>query len=328
MKRTGLTLVALATILCCQTAWAAAEFTFTIATHVADESVESRSFYWLANRVKEKSDGRLVINVSTAAALGGQREIIEAVNFGAIEMGMGECGLYSNYDPAFGIISLPFVHSSAEKFAAAVDGEIGKRLNAIMEEKTNMSILAWTDGVRTRDVYCSKPLKNLDDMKGLKIRTPQSPVFVATFRAFGANPTPISAPEMYTALQQGVVAAMEGNTETAVTYGIFEIAKNCLETHHIYNECSIVINRDAMNELPLALQTILRDCAAEMTQYNRKLSAEAGNEYKQKMIESGVIFEPIDLNKAKALVAPVYKEYIGNDARMNEIFNLLMEAQK
>ena len=327
MKRTTLTLLALILAVCSATAHAA-EFTFTIATHVADESVESRSFYWLSERVKEKSGGRLQINVSTAAALGGQREIIEAVNFGAIEMGMGESALYSNYDRAFGIMSLPFIHPSAEKFFAAVDGVFGERLNQLMEEKTNMSILAWMDGIRTRDVYCLTPLNSLDDMKGLKIRTPESPVYVATFRAFGANPTPISAPEMYTALQQNVVGAMEGTTETAVTYGIFELAKNCLETHHIFNEVSIVINRDAFNELPEDLQKILKECAYEMTKWNREQSAVASDNYKKQMEAANVKFVPIDIAKAKAMVGDVYKEYIGGDPKRQELFDLLMEVQK
>lgn len=307
---------------------AAAEFTFTIANHIADEAVESRTFYHLADLVKERSGGRLIINVSTAAALGGQREIIEAVNFGAIEMGMGEGALYSNYHKAFGVMSLPFIHPSSEMYAAAVDGKVGERLNKLMEEKTNMSVLAWLDGVRTRDVYSLNPLNKLEDMRGLKIRTPQSPVYVATFRAFGANPTPISAPEMYTALQQGVVGAMEGTTETAVTYGISELARHCLETHHIFNETSVVINRDAFNELPADLQKILRECAREMTEFNRRESGIAGDHYKQIMVSSGVNFVPIDSAQAKAMVADVYKEYIGGDPVAQEIFDLLMEVQK
>jgi tripartite ATP-independent transporter DctP family solute receptor len=328
MNRILLPLVAFAALVCGRTVWGAAEYTLTIATHVADESEDSRTLYWLSDRVREKSGGRLQINVSTSAALGGQREIIEAVNFGAIEMGMGECGLYSNYDRAFGIISLPFVHSSPEAFAAAVDGEVGKRLNAIMEAKTNMSILAWMDGVRTRDIYSLKPLNGLDDLKGLKIRTPESSVFVATFRAFGANPTPISAPEMYTALQQGVVQAMEGTTETAVTYGIYELTKTCLESHHIYNEMSIVINRNALAELPVDLRKVLVECAVEMSAYSRKLSGGSTEGYKKRMREAGIKFVAIDREKAKALVALVYKEYLGNDPQLNEIFNLLMEVQK
>ena len=307
---------------------AAAEYTFTIANHIADEAVESRCFYFLADQVKERSGGRLQINVSTAAALGGQREIIEAVNFGAIEMGMGEGALYSNYHKAFGVMSLPFIHPSGEKYAAAVDGKVGKRLTKLLEEHTNMTIIAWLDGVRTRDVYTLNPIENLEAMKGLKIRTPQSPVYVATFRAFGANPTPISAPEMYTALQQGVVGGMEGTTETAVTYGISELAKNCLETHHIYNETSVVINRDALNELPEDLQKILKECAYEMVTLNRKESGIAGDKYKQQMLGTGVKFYPIDLAKAKEMVEPVYKEYIGGDAVSQEIFDLLMEVQK
>jgi TRAP-type C4-dicarboxylate transport system substrate-binding protein len=153
-------------------------------------------------------------------------------------------------------------------------------------------------------------------------------VYVATFNAFGANPTPVPAPEMYTALQQGVVSAMEGTTETAVTYGIAELAKNCLETHHIYNETTIVVNRDAFAELPEDLRKILKECAAEMMVWNRQESSTAGDRYKQQMIGMNVKFVPIDIAKAKAMVADVYQEYIGGDATRQEIFDLLMEAQK
>ncbi len=328
MKRIALVMLALVLPFALSVARAGAEYTFTLATHLADDAVESRSFHWLAKRVLEKTNGRLQINVSTAAALGGQREIIESVNNGSLEMGMGENALYSNYDRVFGIMTLPFIHSSAEKYFAAADGEIGKRLNAIMEKKTNMTILAWTDGVRTRDVYGVKPMNGLEDLKGMKIRTPESPVYVATFKAFGANPTPIPAPEMYTALQQGVVTAMEGTTETAVKYGIYEIAKHCLETHHIRNECSIVMNKDALAELPADLQADLHASAREMVQYNRELSRTAGDEFKNKMLASGITFVPVDPAKAAAMVSGVYKEFVGSDPVMNEILNLLLELNK
>ncbi len=306
----------------------AAEYTFTIGTHATDESIEARSFYWFSDQVKQRSGGRLQINVSTAAALGGAREIIEAMNFGAIEMGLGENALYSNYVPAFGILSLPFIHPSTDKFIAAADGEVGQRLNRLLEEKTNMTVLAWLDGIRTRDVYSRIPLNSLADMKGLKIRTPESPVQVATFRAFSANPTPIPAPEMYTALQQNVVMAMEGTTETAVNYGIYELAKNYLETHHMVNECSVVINRDALAELPDDLRKILVDCAKEMTQWNRALCASDSDGYKRRMLEADVKFVAIDAAKAKEMVGDVYRQYIGGDPIMQEVFDLLMAVQK
>ncbi len=304
-------------------ALAGPEYTFTLACHVADDSVLSQGFYGFAKDVAEKSGGRLQINVSTSAALGGQREIIENVNLGAIEMGLGESGLYANYIPAFGVMVLPFMHDSKEHFYAAVDGKVGKRLEELLEAQTNMKLISWLDGGGTRDVYSVTPLKSIDDLKGVKIRTPESPAFVAMFKAFNANPTTIAAPEMYTALQQGVVTAMEGTNETAVTYGIIGIAKNCLETRHIYNESSLVINKQALAELPQDLQKILLDCARKLSVDERALNDTLLRQFKQKMVDAGVVFVPIDREKAKQMVAGVYQDYIGNDASKQEIYDLL-----
>ena len=325
MKRTIMMLAVLAFAF--SFAVRAAEYTFTLACHVSDESVLSQSFHKFAKDVAEKSGGRLQINVSTAAALGGQREIVENVNLGAIEIGMGESGIYTNYIPAFGVMVLPFMHESKEKFYEAVDGKVGKRLEEMMAAQTNMRILAWLDGGGTRDVYSLKPIKSIEEMRGVKIRTPESAAFVTMFKAFNANPTAISAPEMYTALQQGVVDAMEGTYETAVTYGIVELAKNCLETHHIYNESSLVVNKDAFAELPADLQQVLLDCAEKLERDERALNDELLGKFKQRMLDAKVVFTPVDMEKAKAMVAGVYKEYIGNDASKQEIFDLLTGAK-
>ncbi len=308
----------------------AAEYELTLANHLPDETVESQSYYWFAKQVEEKSNGRLKIHVSTAGALGGQREIVEAVNTGALDMGMGENAMYGNYAPIFGVMTLPFIHSSSEKLFEALDGEIGKKLSESLEQRTNMKILCYTDGIRARDVYCVRPLATLADLNGLKIRTPESVVYVSTFKAFGANPTPISAPEMYTALQQGVVEAIENHTEIAVTYGIYELTKHCLETHHILNENSIVINQDVYADLPEDLQKILDETARELSDYNRQLAREASDGYKRKMIESGVVFVPVDIAQAKdqVIAAGVYKNFVGDDPEMNEILDMLLELQE
>lgn len=303
------------------------EFTYTIGYHAADDAVMSKGFYKFADDVFKKSNGRLKINVSTGGALGGQREIIESVNLGALEMGEGESGLYANYIPAMGMLVLPFMFESAEDFYKAMDGKVGKRFEELMEEKTNMKVIAWLDGGGVRDVYSVKPLKSLADLKGLKIRTPESPAFVAMFKAFGANPTAISAPEMYTSLQQGVVDAMEGTAETAVTYGITDLAKTCLQTHHIYNEGSLVINKDAFNDLPDDLQKILLECAADMETYERNLNTQMVEDFKKNIVDAGIEIVPVNLDEAKQLVAPVYEEFIGGDPLKQEIYDLLREPR-
>ena len=309
------------------TAQAAPEFTFTVATHVSEESVISKSLHLFAEDVKAKSGGRLELSVSTAAALGGQREIIENVNMGAIEMGIGESGLYTNYIPAFGIMALPFMFESKEAFYSAVDGKTGDHLDKLLASQTNMKILCWLDGGGFRDVYSVNPLDSIEALKGVKIRTPESAVFVAMFRAFGSNPTAIAAPEMYTALQQKVVTAMEGTNETAVTYGIIDIAKNCLQTGHIYGESSLVINKDALAELPDDLRAVLLEAAKKLAADERELNTTLLTQFKQKMVDAGVTFTPVDKAKAKAMVADVYKNYIDGDAAKQEVFDLITGAK-
>ena len=302
-------------------------YTFTVGYHAADDAVIAKGLYKFADDVFKKSDGKIKINVSTGGALGGQREIIESVNLGALEMAIGECGLYANYISAMGMVVLPFMFESAEDFYKAMDGKVGKRFEELMYENTNMQIIAWVDGGGVRDVYSVKPLKSLADLKGLKIRTPESPAFVAMFKAFGANPTAISAPEMYTSLQQGVVDAMEGTAETAVTYGITDLAKTCLQTHHIYNESSLVINKDIFNELPDDLKKVMLDCAADMETYERNLNTQMVEDFKKTIVDAGIEMIPVDLDEAKKLVAPVYEEFIAEDPLKQEVYNLLREPR-
>lgn len=326
MKR--MVAVALAVVVAVAGVASAAEFEWTLASHIAEESVQVRSFNRFAKSVAEKSNGRMVIHVSPGAQLGGQREIVESVNLGAIEMGMGESGLYANYIPAFGIMVMPFMHSSREKFYEAQDGAVGTKLSAMLEEQTGMKIFVWLDGGGYRDVYSVKPIANIDAMKGVKIRTPESAAFVTMFKAFNSNPTAIAAPEMYTALQQGVVDAMEGTYETAVTYGIMEIAKNCLETHHIYNESSVVVNKDAWDELPADLQKIMMECGEEMKLYERELVVELDKGFRERMEKNNVKFIPVDMPRAKEMVADVYKNYIGGDKAKQEIYDMLVQLNK
>ena len=301
----------------------AAEFTFTLATHVVDDSVISQSFHQFAKDVEEKSNGRLAVNVSTAGALGGQREIVENVNLGAIEMGMGEAGIYTNYVPAFGVMVLPFIFDSSETYYAHMDGAAGQRLTQMLDQKTNMRLIAWLDGGGPRNIYSTKPIGTVQNLRGVKIRTPESPAFVAMFRAFNANPTPISMPEVYTSLQQGVVDAMEGTYETTYTFGITEVAKNCLETGHVYGEVSLVINKDAFNELPADLQEILLDCAKNLEKNERAATEDVLVKFRQRMLDSNVIFTPVDIAETKEMVSGVYADYIGGDKEKQEIFDLL-----
>ncbi|MCD8363557.1 MAG: TRAP transporter substrate-binding protein [Lachnospiraceae bacterium] len=300
-------------------------YTMTLANHLSPESVQNIAFEEFIENVEEKSGGRIQINLSASGALGSQREIIEGVNLGTIEMGMGESGIYANYVPEFGVLALPFMYDSEEDFHAVLDGEVGELLAERLEEATNCKIISWMDG-GVRDVYSAKPVETLADLEGLKIRTPESSVYIETFNAFGANPTPISANEMYSSIQSDVVSAMEGTGETAYTYKIYEVANYCLETGHIYTDISLVINTDIFESLPEDLQEVLLECGQELTQSERELWAEKSDQYKQLMIDEGSMqFFEVDKEEAKAAVSSVYDNYIDGDSAKQEIYDMITQ---
>lgn len=306
------------------------EYEWTLAHHLAEQSQQHKSFVKFADDVFEKSGGRIKINVSFGAALGSQRELIEQVNLGTIEMALSEASLYANYSEEFSLICMPFLFENEDQYIQVASASIGDKLNEILMEDTNMRNVAWIYG-GTRDIYSSKPIQSMDDLAALKIRTPESTVFVESFKAMGANPTPVAANEMYTALQQGVVEAMEGSLETGYTYKIYEVAKNCFQTCHILAGCALAMNEDVYDRLPADLQAVIDECAVDMTAYCGELVAESNDYYYGLLSDEGVNFvelSPEEREKAKNMVADFSTAYIGDNSVMMEMYKEILEAAK
>ena len=163
------------------------EYEWTLAHHLAEASQQHKGFLKFADDVYEKSGGRIKINISFGAALGSQRELIEQVNLGTIEMALGEASLLANYCKAFGLICAPFTFIDENQYIDVASNVINDDLNTMLAANSNLRNIAWLYG-GTRDVYATKPLTSLDDLQDLKIRTPESPAFVEGFTALGANP--------------------------------------------------------------------------------------------------------------------------------------------
>ena len=299
-------------------------YEWTLGTHHPDTTPAVQAIKAFIAELEEKTNGRIKITLSTGGALGSQREIIEGVNLGTIQIGYGETGVYSNYNEDLGTFILPFLFETKEQFYAAMDGAAGEYYSDVLESCTNLSILAWFDGGK-RDVYCKSPLNSLDDMHGIKIRTPESSVYVELFKALGSNPTAIAATEMYSAIQQGVVDVMEGSMDTGVNYKIYEVAPYCLQTGHIMCDCGLVINKNVYNELPDDLRAILDDCVAKMEQEQRVIFCDLETGYYDELVANGVTFVAADSAKAKELVSGYVSEFLGDNEARNTLYDLIQQ---
>ena len=273
---------------------AVAQTTLRLAHHLPETSQQHVAATRFADMVEERSEGEITVEVLPGGQMGGQREIIESVQIGTLEMGYGESGLYSNYVPAFGLLMLPYLYDDPGHWRDVVTGEIGDDLNQRLEEATGLVVLNWIQG-GYRDTYTTdRVIKTPDDFQGLAIRVPESPVFVETFRALGAQPTPIPSPEIYTAMQTGVVQAMEGTPEVGYIQRIYEVANHLNKTRHIFFDGSFVTSRQFLDSLSEENRKIVTEAALEVAEMQRQEWAGLDEEWFAKLEEGGIQIHEVD----------------------------------
>lgn len=272
--------------------------------------------------VEERSDGAIEIQHYPNAVLGSDREATEAMQSGSLEMVDCTTGNTSSFIPELMAFELPYITSqekSAAFFDALDNGELGQYYNSLAEEK-GMKVLSWFDYGYRNFVTTKKPITCAADLQGLKIRTTASLVDQEVVKALKASPMQVAWADTYTAIQQGTVDA-EGNTFTLLCAAKHdEVIKYAVDSGHNYSLQMVVINKKYWDKLSAEQQQILQECALEAAVYERELSVQMADEYKQKMIDQGIqVHELTDAERQEFIDATrpvwdVFKEQIPQQA--------------
>jgi tripartite ATP-independent transporter DctP family solute receptor len=179
---------------------------------------------FMGELLAERSNGRLGVKVYPNGALGQERDMIEQVRLGGLDMMRINSAGLNNFVPETIVPVLPYIFRSREHMHAVVDGPIGDEILGAMERQGMVGLAFYDNGMRS--IYsATRPIRTLGDVKGLKIRVQQSDLFVAVMQALGANPTPMPSGEVYTGLKTGIVDAAENNIPTYDSLRHFEAAK-------------------------------------------------------------------------------------------------------
>jgi tripartite ATP-independent transporter DctP family solute receptor len=281
-----------------------------LAHHVSLQSEQHKTAETFAALAQKYSNGALTVRVLPAGQAGGQREAIESVSLGALEMAYGESGLYANSAPRFGVIGLPYMYRDLAHWASVVDGPIGQGLAVELEKASGLRLMNWMIG-GYRDTYTrTRPIRRPEDFVGMKLRLPEAPAFVRSFRALGAIPTPIPAPEIYSALQTGVVDAMEGTNELAYTFKIFEVTKYMSRTRHMILDGSFAMNQRFYAGLPKDQQLALDRAAQEAAAIQRKEHVERETMWFGKLKgETKLEINDVDLKPFAVKLAALHDEF-------------------
>jgi tripartite ATP-independent transporter DctP family solute receptor len=230
-----------------------------------------------AKLVKERTGGRIDISVYADAQLAkGEREQIEALQQGTIEMCVTSTGPIGNFSPSMMILDIPFLFRDANHAHSVLDGPIGEKLLADLETVGVKGLVFWESGFRQL-TNNRREIRTPADARGMKLRTMENKVHMTAFTAAGLNCTPIASAETYSALQQGVVDGQENGIPAIYTSKYYEVQKYISMTGHVYSPAPVLISKKTWDSIPAADQSILQKTAEEMRTYERQLVVEVEN---------------------------------------------------
>lgn len=274
--------------------------------HLVDEA--SKKF---AQTVSERSEGRIQVEVYPAGQMFGLRQGAEAVQVGTVDFAWCEFGTLSNWVPELGFVSLPFLFKDYDHVLRVYNGEVGSRLIAIAREQLGIDILSL--GISGFRVISSKgrSIVGPEDLSGMRIRVPEIPMYVSAFRTLGANPTPMALGEVYTALQTGVIDAVEIPPDTTWNMRVQEVADHISRTRHVFTDIHLVMNSLKLEGLNPADQEIIRKAASEVIgKWFNQSSIAADEEYWEKLSSSMKAENNPSVDKFRDTLAPIWKEFI------------------
>ena len=285
------------------------EVTFKLAHILAPDHPFSKGMVRLAEKVKEKSKGKFIINIYDSGTLGSEKDIADGIVNGIVDMGfIGPGELGKRFKP-IQVLEAPFVFRDMEHMVKVTSGPIGKSLWTKMAKETGIRAL-YAPYYGTRYVTTAKvAAKTPAEMKGIKLRTPDMPLYVAVTKAMGASPTPMALSEVYLALQQGVVDGQENPIPTIYSQKFYEVQKYIILTGHILSVTPIVVSDKKLQSLPANLRKILIDSVNEVgPTINSEILAK-----EQSLIEefkkSGMIVVQPDVNAFRKAAASVVAEF-------------------
>lgn len=276
-----------------------------------------------AQAIKEATDGRITLKFYPSAQLGNERQMQESLTTGTLEMTI--TGLANLYDPAFALFDFPFLYDNRTQIKNVMYSELMKNMGQGLIKK-GLRIIGLME-VGFRNVTSNKPINTPADLKGFKIRTPESPAQIECFKAMGAMPTPMSFSELYGALQQGVVDGQENPLENIFNGKLYEVQDYVNLTKHIYNFAYVFISEKFWETLSpedqeLIASEVKKGCLWQIDYLKGKEA-----DYADQLRAKGMTFVEVDRNMFRESAKGAYQsDFVKKlEPRSSEIIRQIRE---
>lgn len=265
----------------------------------------------MGKKLEAATNGRLTVQMFPSGQLGGEKEMIEQAQVGALQMARISTGPVGPVVDELNVFNMPFVFRDEAHMRKVIDGDIGRELldKVSANPKTGLVGLCWMDA-GSRNVYTKKPIRNPEDLKGLKIRMMGNPLFVDTMNAMGGNGISMGFGELYNALQTGVVDGAENNPPTYEVQNHYQLSKYFSFTEHLIIPEILVFSRRSWDRLTPADQALIKKAGAETQLEQRALWDAKVKEALEKLKGLGVtLVTDVDKKAFRDSVKPVYDKY-------------------
>jgi tripartite ATP-independent transporter DctP family solute receptor len=291
--------------------------------NTVENSLRGEATKALKKALEAKTDGCVTVELYPGEALGTEQEMIEAVQINALDMTMSGGGALSNVDPLFGATTLPFLFQSFEEAQAAIDGPFGKRLQERVKDK-NLKILTFSELGFAQITNNARPIKTVEDIYGLKIRSPKENTLIKTFETLGASVAPLPFSEVYLALSQGVVDGQFNPLDAIYENKFHEVQDYLALVNIFYYNTVITMSGKLWDSLDPELQGIVEESALEAKKAGFQYAVDVENRMLEELKPHFKEITRPDTAAFREKTRPVYEDF---EKKVGDISDLLTSIE-
>lgn len=276
----------------------------------------------MAKLVQKYSDGDLKLQIQGSEQLGSDLQMLQQAQSGAIAITANSQGPLATIVPEVSVFGLPMLFDSPQAAWKVVDGPIGEEVKKKASQRGLKVLAFWGNGMReiTNNV---RPIKKPQDMNGLKIRTPQDALTIATMKALGANPTPMAFGELYVALKQGTVDGQENPIVNIMSSNLDEVQKYLTMANYRYEVTPVIVGMPTWQRLSKKDQNALLKAAQQSKSFERQLLVKKTKQYLQQIRKNNLMqINQIDRSAFRKAIQPVYTQW------QNKLGDIAQRAEK
>lgn len=265
-------------------------------------------------QVEEESEGRIKVQLYPNEQLGTEMEIINSIQLGTASMTVTGESL-QNWAPKAAMLAVPYAFRDSEHLQQVVEGEIGDEIEAQIIERTNLVPIAWFER-GPRHLTSNRPITHPDELDGMRLRVPNVPLFVDTWEALGARPTPMAFSEVFTALQQSTIEGQENPLSLIESASFYEVQDYVNRTGHVRSWIYVVIGKNQFDSMSDELRQIVMDAAGEMQSYQAELFEEDQQRLEASLRERGMEFVEVDTDAFAETARPAVEDALTEEQRV------------